>query len=347
MEKIFLDKAQSGEDFFLYVIQNQNGLRAEICNFGAIIWGLYVPDKHGKIKNVVMGYEKLAHYYNNWHGIGCTVGPNANRIADAKFLLDDKEYCLEKGPDGHNLHSHFTLGYQKRIWSVEKYKENEITLYCKCEDGEMGFPGKKENRVTFTVTDDNELKIHYYVETNKKTIINMTNHSYFNLSGKLDSTVKNHVLWLDCPCYTPIGEKGIPTGEVKSVENTVMDFTMPKKIGDGLNSGNAELKKTNGYDHNFCVRDWDKNLKLVGRLYEEKSGRCMEVFTDLPGIQIYTGNYLGIFMGRDRKLYKTHGAICMETQYFPNHINEENFVSAIFDEEHPYDSTTIYKFSVK
>lgn len=347
MEKIFWDRAKSGEDIFLYIIQNSNGMRVEISNFGAIIWGLYVPDKNGKIENVVMGYDKFADYYKNWHGIGCTVGPNANRIADAKFILDGKEYCLEAGPDGHNLHSNFTLGYQKRVWSVDRYAENEITFSIECKDGEMGFPGNKFNRVTFTVTEENELKIHYYVTTDKKTIVNMTNHSYFNLSGDLTTSIKNHTLWLDCPHYTPVDDHGIPTGEMKSVTDTVMDFTVPKKIGIGLKSGDKELKKANGYDHNFCIRDWDKSLKVIGRLYEEKSGRCMEVFTDLPGIQIYTGNYLGVCFGRDKKIYKTHGAICMETQYFPNHINEENFVSAIFDEEHPYDSTTIYKFSIK
>ena len=347
MEKIFWDKAKSGEDIFLYTIRNQNGMRVEISNFGATILGLYVPDKNGKIENVVMGYDKLSDYYKNWHGIGCTVGPNANRIAHARFSIDGKEYCLEEGPDGHNLHSHFTLGYQKRIWTVDKYEENEITFSFECSDGEMGFPGNKVNHITFTVTEDNELKIHYHVETDKKTIINLTNHSYFNLSGDLTSSIKNHILWLDCPHYTPIDDKAIPTGEIRSVKDTVMDFTTPKKIGVGLKSGDAELKKTNGYDHNFCVREWDKSLKLIGRLQDEKSGRCMEVFTDLPGIQIYTGNYLGVCFGRDKKIYKTHGAICMETQYFPNHINEENFVTAIFDENNSYDSTTIYKFSIR
>lgn len=347
MEKIYWDKTQNGEEIFLYVIQNQNGMRVEISNFGATVWGLYVPDKNGKIENVVMGYDKLSDYYKNWHGIGCTVGPNANRIAHAKFFIDDKEYRLEAGPDGHNLHSHFTLSYQKRIWRVDKHEENEIIFSCECAEGEMGFPGNKVNRVTFTVTPENELKIHYYVTTDKKTIINMTNHSYFNLSGKLTTTVKDHILWLDCPHYTPIDSKGIPTGEIRSVKESIMDFTEPKRIGDGIESGNVELKKTNGYDHNFCVRNWDKSLKRIGQLYEEKSGRCMEVFSDLPGIQIYTGNYLGRCRGRDRKIYKTHGAVCMETQYFPNHINEENFVSAIFDVDNPYDSTTIYKFSVK
>jgi aldose 1-epimerase len=175
----------------------------------------------------------------------------------------------------------------------------------------------------------------------------MTNHSYFNLSGNLSSSVKKHELWLDCPHYTPIDEHCIPTGEIKSVKDTVMDFTVPKKLEEGLDSNSAELKATGGYDHNFCVRDWDGELKKIGSLYEEKSGRGMEVYTDLPGIQIYTGNYLGVCMGRHKKIYRTHGAICMETQYFPNHINEENFVSAVFDKEKPYDSTTIYKFFVK
>lgn len=347
MEKIFWDKALSGEDIFLYVIKNKNGMRVEISNFGATIVGLYVPDKNGTIENVVMGYDKLSSYYKNWHSIGCSVGPNANRIANATFSLDGKEYRLEAGGDGHNLHSHFTLSYQKRVWIVEKYDENEIVFFCECAEGEMGFPGNKVNRITFTVTDENELKIHYYVTTDKKTIINMTNHSYFNLSGNLSSSVKTHMLWLNCSNYTPIDEKCIPTGEIKSVKGSLMDFTTPRRLGEGLDSDNAEIRMTKGYDHNFCVDEWDGSLKIIGQLYEEKSGRCMEVFTDLPGIQIYTGNYLGICKGRNRKIYKTHGAVCMETQYFPNHINEENFVSAIFDKDKPYDSTTIYKFSVK
>ena len=347
MEKIFWDKALSGEDIFLYVIKNKNGMRVEISNFGATIVGLYVPDKNGTIENVVMGYDKLAHYYQNWHSIGCSVGPNANRIANAKFSLDGKEYFLEAGRDGHNLHSHFILSYQKRVWLLKKHEENEVVFFFECAEGEMGFPGNKVNQISFTVTDDNELKIHYYVTTDKKTIVNMTNHSYFNLSGNLSSSVKNHILWLACSRYTPIDDNGIPTGEIKNVNDTVMDFTMAKKLSDGLESDSEEIRKTKGYDHNFCVDNWDGSLKKIGQLYEENSGRCMEVFTDLPGIQIYTGNYLGRCMGRNKVIYKTHGAICMETQYYPNHINEENFVSAIFDKDNPYDSTTIYKFSVK
>lgn len=347
MEKIFWDKALSGEEIFLYVLQNKNGMRVEISNFGATIIGLYVPDKNGKIEDVVMAYDKLSDYYKNWHCIGCSVGPNANRIANAKFTLDDIEYQLEVGNDGHNLHSHFTLGYQKRVWTVENYSDVEITFMCECSDGEMGFPGNKLNRITFTVTDENELKIHYHVSTDKKTIINMTNHSYFNLSGNLSSSVKKHQLWLDCDYYTPIDEKGIPTGEIRAVADTVMDFTTPKRIVEGLDSDNAEIKRAKGYDHNFCVNAWDGSLKKIAQLYEENSGRCMEVFSDLPGVQVYTANYLGLCNGRNKKAYRTHGAVCLETQYFPNHINEEKFVSAIFDKEHPYDSTTIYKFSVK
>lgn len=347
MEKIFWDKALSGEDIFLYVLQNKKGMRVEISNFGATIIGLYVPDKTGKIENVVMAYDKLSEYYKNWHSIGCSVGPNANRIANAAFSIDGKEYKLEAGPDGHNLHSHFSLGYQKRVWIVEKYSDAEITLLCECAEGEMGFPGNKVNRITFTVTEDNELKIHYCVTTDKKTVINMTNHSYFNLSGNLSSTVKKHRLWLGCSHYTPIDQNGIPTGEIAPVEGTVMDFTKPKMLSKGLESDSEEIKSAKGYDHNFCVDDWNGELKKIGRLYEEKSGRCMEVFTDLPGVQVYTANYLGLCKGRNKKIYKTHGAICLETQYFPNHINEENFVSAVFDKDNPYDSTTIYKFSVE
>lgn len=347
MEKRFWDKAVSGEDIFIYVLKNNKGMCVEISNFGATIVGLYVPSKEGKIEDVVMGYDKLSDYYKNWHSIGCCVGPNANRIENARFTLDEKEYHLEAGNDGHNLHSHFSLGYQKRVWLVEKAEEREITFFCECADGEMGFPGNKVNQITFTLTEENELKIHYHITTDKKTIINMTNHSYFNLSGNLSSSIKNHELWLDCSHYTPVSEGGIPTGEIAKVEGTVMDYTRSKLLEEGLESNFPQIKLAKGYDHNFCVDNWNGELKKVGQLWHKESGRCMEVFSDLPGIQVYTGNYLGICIGKKKKVYKTYGAICMETQYFPNHINEKNFVSAIFDETKPYDSTTIYKFSVK
>lgn len=347
MKKVFWEKALSGEDIFLYTLENKNGMRVEISNFGATITGLYVPDKKGKIEDVVMSYDKLSDYYKNWHNIGCCIGPNVNRISDACFFIDGNLYHLEKGRDGHNLHSHYALGYQKRVWIEEEVSDAKLTLFCECAHGEMGFPGNKVNRITFTLTEENELKIHYHVTTDKKTIINMTNHSYFNLSGNLSSSIKNHILWLNCACYTPMGEHGIPTGEIKDVSDTVMDFTKPKKIGTGLDSDDGEIAAAKGYDHNFCVNDWDGTQKKIGCLWEENSGRYLEVYSDLPGVQVYTANYLGICMGKNKKIYKTHGAVCLETQYFPNHINEENFVSALFDENHPYDSTTVYKFSVK
>lgn len=348
MEKVFWDKAVTGDDIYIYILKNKNGMSAEISNFGATVLSLSAPDKKGKIENVVMAYDKLADYYKNWHGIGCSVGPNANRIANAKFSIDGEEYLLEAGRDGHNLHSHFTLSYQKKVWAVENTNgENEITFICESADGEMGFPGNKVNRITFTLTDENEFKIHYYVTTDKKTIVNMTNHSYFNLSGKLSSSIKKHTLWLNCSKYTPVSEGGIPTGEMKDVTGTVMDFTTEKTLKEGLESGAPEIKKACGYDHNFCVDNWDGTMKCVAGLYDKKSGRYMEVFSDLPGIQVYSGNYLGICKGRYGEVYRSHGAVCLETQYFPNHINEPNFISAVFDSEHPYDSTTVYKFSVK
>ncbi len=347
MEKKFWDKATSGEDIYIYALENKNGMRVEVSNFGATILGLYVPDKKGKIEDVVMGYDDLASYYKNWHSIGQSVGPNANRIANAKFSLSGKEYQLQAGNDGHNLHSHFTLSYQKRIWLVKQYDEQAITFMCECSDCEMGFPGNKVNEITFTLTEDNEVKIHYHVTTDKETIVNMTNHSYFNLSGNLSSTVKKHKLWLSCSHYTPIDESMIPTGEIADVKDTPMDFTTEKMLGEAIDSDFSQIKQTSGLDHNFCIDDWDGRQKKVASLYEEKSGRYMEVYTDLPGMQIYTANYIGICLGKKKKVYKTHGAVCMETQYFPNHINEENFVSAIFDEQNPYDSTTIFKFSVR
>ena len=335
-----------GKTTGLSVLKNQKGMEVCVTSFGGRIVSIMVPDKRGLMRDVVLGFDNVQDYMTYPTDFGATIGQYANRINQGKFTLDGVDYQLPQNNFGHCLHGG-PKGFQYQIFDVEQPNEQVLELSYLCKDGEEGFPGNVQCKVVMTLTDDNAIDLKYSAETDKPTIVNMTNHSYFNLSGKLTTTVKDHILWLDCPHYTPIDSKGIPTGEIRSVKESIMDFTELKRIGDGIESGNVELKKTNGYDHNFCVRNWDKSLKRIGQLYEEKSGRCMEVFTDLPGIQIYTGNYLGRCRGRDRKIYKTHGAVCMETQYFPNHINEENFVSAIFDVDNPYDSTTIYKFSVK
>lgn len=349
MDKKLFGVAKSGEEIYLYILENKNGVRAEVMNYGANLVRLYVPDKTGKVEDIVFGFDRLEDYYHNGNFFGCTVGPNANRIENAKVTIEGATYQLNDNDGGNNLHSDGRLGYHKRVWVVESMSEDssEITFYSECANGEMGLPGNKCNRVTYSLNDENELKIHYHVTTDKKTLINMTNHSYFNLSGKLNKTIRKHELQMKCSRYTPLKPGGIPTGEIAETKGTPMDFSNPKAIGTGLVSKFQQIQMCRGYDHNFCIDGWDDSLKTFATVYEPESGRTMEVSTTLPGVQLYTANCVGICPGKELKLYRSYGALCLETQYYPNNANVDNFPKAIFGPDKPYDATTVYKFGVR
>lgn len=341
-KKLF-GKTPQGEEVFLYSIKNANGVTAEVTSYGAILVNLLVPDKKGQVEDIVLGYDRLEDYFANGCFFGATIGPNANRIADAKFTIDGVAYQLAVNDNQNNLHSDANLGYHKCLFDAEVL-ENGVAFSKTDADGNMGFPGNKTIRVTYTLSDDNELQISYFATSDKKTVINMTNHSYFNLAGHKAEPIYNHKLWIKASHYTPVVAGAIPTGEIAPVKETVFDFTTEKKIGQDIHADCEQLKLVQGYDHNFVIDDYNGEMQLIARVTEENSGRCMEVYTDLPCVQFYAGNCITPQKGKENADYDARSGLCLETQVFPNSVNEASFPNTIFGEGKEYQTTTIYKF---
>lgn len=344
MKRELFGKTTDGKEVYKYWIENSKGMKAGVINYGAILVNLFAPDKNGNMDDVVLGYDTLEEYVENGNFFGATVGPNANRIGGAGFDLDGVHYQLEVNDGANNLHSHLTEGYHTRVWEA-KEEQGSVTFFLEDADGNMGFPGNKKVWVTYTLTEDNELKIHYRAQSDKNTIINMTNHSYFNLEGHDKGTIYDHILKLEASHYTPIVMGAIPTGEIAAVEGTPFDFTKGKRVGEEIDADNEQLKMTNGYDHNWVIDGADGSLRKFADLTEPVSGRHMEAFTDLPGVQIYAGNGMSRQKAKGNSSYDFRGGICLETQYYPDTANKPEFPSAVFGPDREYDSTTIYKFS--
>lgn len=343
MEKTVFGTMKDGTEIYLYSMENGNGMKAQVINYGAILVNLYVPDKQGKIEDVVLGYDKLEDYYVNGANFGATIGPNANRIADASFVLDGIEYKLDANDGKNNLHSHADLGYHKKVWKVEE-NEKGVTFLLEGADGEMGFPGNKKVEVSYTLTEENELKIHYHAISDKPTIINMTNHTYFNLAGHDAGEIYDHILTLNAANYTPVVAGAIPTGEISPVQGTPMDFTKPRRIGNDIDADFEQLKLTGGYDHNWVLDGEAGTLRHVATVEEPVSGRVMETYTDLPGVQFYAGNFIEKETGKRGAAYNYRYGLCLETQYYPDTANKPSFPSAVFGPDREYDTTTVYKF---
>lgn len=335
--------AQNGEKIYRYFIENTKGMKAGVINYGAILVNLYVPDKDGSTEDVVLGYDTLEPYFENGNCFGATIGPNANRIGNASFVLDGQKYQLDVNDGVNNLHSHADLGYHKRVWNAEE-GENSVTFSLEDEDGCMGFPGNKKISVTYTVTEENELKIHYLGSSDKNTIINMTNHSYFNLAGHKAGKIHDHRLQMNASCYTPVVAGAIPTGEIAPVKGTPLDFCTEKKVGADIAEDFEQLKMVKGYDHNWVIDGADGSLKEIATVTEDTTGRVMKVFTDLPGVQLYAGNCIGEHTGKEGALYGPRGGLCLETQYYPDTANKPKFPSAVFGPDRKYDTTTVYQF---
>lgn len=344
MKRELFGKTTDGKEVYKYWIENSKGMKAGVINYGAILVNLFAPDKNGNMDDVVLGYDTLEEYVENGNFFGATVGPNANRIGGAGFDLDGVHYQLEVNDGANNLHSHSTQGYHTRVWEA-KEEQGSVTFFLEDADGNMGFPGNKKVWVTYTLTEDNELKIHYRAQSDKNTIINMTNHSYFNLKGHDKGTIYDHILKLEASHYTPIVMGAIPTGEIAAVEGTPFDFTKGKRVGEEIDADNEQLKMTNGYDHNWVIDGADGSLRKFADVTEPVSGRHMEVFTDLPGVQIYAGNGMSRQKAKGNSSYDFRGGICLETQYYPDTANKPEFPSAVYGPDREYDSTTIYKFS--
>lgn len=336
-------KTSDGTEVSLYSIKNNNGFTAEVTNFGAILVNLFVPDKAGNTTDVVLGYDSVKGYLTNGCFFGATIGPSANRIDNASFQIDGVTYQLAVNDSTNNLHSDDDKGYHKRIWNATP-KDNSIIFTIQDNDGSMGFPGNKKVQVTYTVTEDNELKIEYYVTSDKKTLINMTNHSYFNLAGHNSGNIEAHKLQINARQYTPIYERLIPTGELVNVERTPFDFTQLKEVGKEIDTDDIQLKYGQGYDHNFALDNYDGTIQKAATLEESTTGRKMDVYTDQPGLQFYAGNCITPQNGKGGAAYGKRSGLCLETQCFPDAINQPQFQDVIYGPERPYKTTTIYKF---
>lgn len=332
-----------GTEIFLYTLENSRGMKAEVMNYGAILVNLLVPDQDGITEDVVLGYDKLEDYYENKPNLGATIGPNANRIGGACFTLEGVRYELDANDGPNNLHSHAMKGYHKRVWEVTE-GDASISFYLEQADGDLGFPGNKKITVTYTLTEENELKIHYHGESDKNTVINLTNHTYFNLNGHKAGEITDHILTLEASAYTPVVEGAIPTGEIAQVKGTPMDFTSPRRIGADIDADFEQLKLTGGYDHNWVLDGEAGTLRQFAAVTDADGKRTMKAYTDLPGVQFYAGNFITRHPGKEGATYDFRHGFCLETQYYPNTINEPSFPSAVFGPDRAFDSTTVYRF---
>ena len=331
VEKEKFGTTRDGKDVYAYTLYNANGMRAKIINFGA------------NLEDVVLGYDTLEGYYGNGSFLGATIGPSANRIAGAGFEINGKKYQIDVNDGVNNLHSHMEEGYHKQLWEAEEGADS-VTLTIEGKDGEMGFPGNKKVSMTFSLSDDNALKLSYHGTSDADTIINMTNHTYFNLSGHKAGKIEDHLLQINASNYTPVVPGSIPTGEIAPVAGTPMDFTQMKPIGQDINADFEQLKIGQGYDHNFVIDHADGTLREIAQAEDLKSGRKLKVFTNLPGVQFYAGNCIGEEIGKENAAYGPRMGFCLETQYFPDNIHHSNFAQAVFGPGKDYDSVTVYQF---
>jgi aldose 1-epimerase len=338
-----------GDSVKQYTLTNKNGMKVEVINYGGIITSLTAPDKNGKYQDVVLGFTKPEDYFNdNPYFFGALIGRYGNRIANAKFTLEGKTYELDKNDGPNSLHGG-KEGFDTKIWTVEPVKEAQfptLKLTYVSADGEEGFPGKLTATVLYTLTDDNALEISYEATTDKATVVNLTQHSYFNLSGNFTQSITDHELQLKAEKFLPVNSTIIPTGEEKSVKGTPFDFTVSKPIGKDINSDDEQIRLGQGYDHNWILEG--KGLRTIATVYHPATGRIMEVMTDQPGVQFYSGNFLdGKYETKTGGKYEKRNGFCLETQHYPDSPNQKAFPSTELKPGQKYQTKTIYKFSVK
>ena len=349
-EKIKFGQLPDGQEVERYILSNRNGLSASFLTLGGIWSTMMAPDRNGVTADVVLGYGTVPDILTNGGHLGEIVGRNANRIGKARFSLNGVTYDLEANNGPNNLHSGPDF-YRNRIWKAEAAEDENgtsLTFSLRSPDGDQGYPGNAEITVTYTLTEENELRIDYHLTCDQDTIANMTNHSYFNLAGHGSGSALEQQVWLDADFMTPADEVSIPTGELRSVKGTPMDFTQMKPIGRDIREDYDQLKFGKGYDHNWVLNHEMGRLSLSAKAWDEKSGRLMEVYTDLPGIQFYTANFLEPEApGKDGAVYGPNHGYCFETQYYPNAVNTPGFPSPILRKGNEYKTTTIYKFVVK
>jgi len=345
--KTAFGKTPDGQNVDLYTLTNKNGMQVAITNFGGIVVRIKVADRHGKVEDVVLGYDSLDGYISDKSYFGAVVGRYGNRIAQGKFTLDGATYTLARNNGENSLHGGIK-GFNKAVWEAREVAAKDgpsVELTYTSKDGEEGYPGNLSVKVVYTLTDRNELKIDYSATTDKKTVLNLTNHSYFNLNPS-GSDILQHVLMIQADKFTPVDAGLIPTGELRSVAGTPFDFRKPTAIGARIEQDDEQLKLGKGYDHNFVLSG--KGVELAARVVEPTTGRVLEVLTSEPGVQFYSGNFLdGSARGKGGKTYGRRSAFCLETQHFPDSPNRPNFPSTVLKPGAKYHTETIYKFSAK
>lgn len=340
-----------GEKVDIYTLTNADNIEIKITSYGGIVTSVKVPDKNGKFDDVVLGYNNLQDYIEGNTYFGAIVGRYANRIGDAKFSLDGQEYTLAKNNWKNSLHGG-VKGFDKVLWDAEAITvegSQSLRLSYLSRDGEEGFPGNLNVIVVYTLSNDNSLSIYYTATTDKPTVVNLTNHSYWNLAGEGSGDILNHELMLNASAFTPVDRGSIPTGEFRSVEDTPMDFRKPAAIGERIESDYEQLKFGNGYDHNWVINSNDGDEPdLAATVYEPVSGRYMEVYTTEPGVQFYSGNFLNeSIIGKSGRGYGIRSGLCLETQHYPDSPNRPEFPSVVLNPGEEYNTDTIYRFSIK
>ena len=346
-------KLKDGRTADLYTLENENGMKVEITNYGGIIVRLFVPDREGKIEDIVLGYDNLKQYFDDPNYFGALIGRYGNRIAEGKLELENNTYKLEinEKPAGYPCCLHGgKKGFNNQLWTAKEIEidgKAGLKLTYLSEDGEAGFPGNLKVRVYYFLTEDNNLRVEYKAEADKQTIVNLTQHSYFNLKGHGEGTIEDHLLYINADYYTPVNEGMIPTGEIRDVKNTPFDFTAIGELGKEIDADTEQLNFTGGYDHNWVLNVETNDLEIAARVIETQSGRQMEVWTTEPGVQFYSGNGINPNgTAKDDKNYAKRGGLCLETQHFPDSPNHENFPSTILRPGEKYRTVTEFHFEL-
>lgn len=339
-----------GKEVSLYTLTNDNGMQVKITNYGGIVVSIIVPDRSGEMADIALGYDSVEGYVAKTPYFGAIIGRYGNRIGNAKFTLEGKEYTLAKNDGPNNLHGG-VKGFDKVIWNAKPVKEKDtvgLILTYLSKDGEEGFPGNLDVKVVYTLTNKNELKIENTATTDKTTIVNLTHHSYFNLKGHGNGDITDHVLVLNADNFTPTDNTAIPTGEIANVKGTPMDFTNPTVIGERIDNDYEQLKFAGGYDHNWVVNRKGKALQYMAKVSEPSTGRAIEVYSTAPGVQFYSGNFLdGTITGKDGKVYNHRFGLCLEPQNYPDTPNKPNFPQCTLKPGETYKHDIVYKFTVE
>lgn len=336
-------KMPDGKEVKIYTLTNQRGMEARIISLGGIVVSLKAPDRAGKMADIVLGFDSLEGYVANPAYFGTLVGRYANRIGHAKFTLDGKEYKLAANDGANTLHGGIK-GFSKLVWTGRELADGGLELTYVSKDGEEGYPGTLTAVVTYHLTEGNELKIEYQATTDKNTVVNLTNHSYFNLKGEGNGDIMDHRLMLNAPSFTPVDAGLIPTGEIKPVDGTPFDFRKATAIGARIDAKDEQIQRGKGYDHNWVLAG--SGMRVAARVEESTTGRVLEVLTDQPGVQFYTGNFLdGSIKGKGGKAYGRRTALCLETQHFPDSPNQPKFPPVVLKPGQKYQTTTVFRFS--